>query len=138
MMDTSETYIKVCQKAGEIQGQCKPAIGEWFCWKPTGQVDIIRTDVFADIAQNNIGGSFIWLPRQDQLQEMLGNYDDVLGYWQKITWHWWHDEDGEFHNSNIDIKKYLGKFTSMEQLWLAFVMSEKYNKVWDSEDWVKE
>jgi hypothetical protein len=26
---------------------------------------------------------------------------------------------------------------SPEQLWLAFVMKEKYNKVWNGEDWVK-
>jgi hypothetical protein len=25
---------------------------------------------------------------------------------------------------------------SWEQLWLAFVMKEKYNKVWNGEDWV--
>ncbi len=29
-------------------------------------------------------------------------------------------------------------FTSMEQLWLAFVMKEKYNKVWDGEEWINE
>ena len=28
--------------------------------------------------------------------------------------------------------------TSMEQLWLAFVMQEKYNKTWNGKDWVKE
>jgi len=27
---------------------------------------------------------------------------------------------------------------SMEQLWLAFIMSEKYGKVWNGDDWVKE
>lgn len=26
---------------------------------------------------------------------------------------------------------------SMEQLWLIFVMQEKYNKVWDGKDWIK-
>ena len=26
---------------------------------------------------------------------------------------------------------------SMEQLWLAFVMKENYNKVWSGNDWIK-
>jgi hypothetical protein len=32
----------------------------------------------------------------------------------------------------------LPKFESMEQLWLAFVLKEKYGKVWSGTDWVKE
>jgi len=32
----------------------------------------------------------------------------------------------------------LRDFTSMEQLWLAFVMKEKYQKVWDGNGWIKE
>lgn len=78
----------------------------------------------------------IWLPTQEELQEMIGDYNALLEYWKKITWHWWHDEDGEFHNSNIDIKKYLGKFTSMNQLWLAFAMKENHNKTWNGNEWL--
>lgn len=33
--------------------------------------------------------------------------------------------------------KYYDQFTSMEQLWLAFVMYELFNKVWNSEDWIE-
>ncbi len=29
-------------------------------------------------------------------------------------------------------------FTSMEQLWLAFLYAGKYNKVWNGEEWIKE
>jgi len=70
----------------------------------------------------------LWLPRQDQLQKMV-------------------KEDGEtdleiladFSYGMIEFSsKYGGtlKFTSMEQLWLAFVMKEKYNKTWDGEKWI--
>lgn len=31
--------------------------------------------------------------------------------------------------------EYINQFTSMEQLWLAFVIKEKYNKTWDGEQW---
>jgi len=34
-------------------------------------------------------------------------------------------------------RTYTNDFTSMEQLWLAFVMNEKYNKVWNGKDWMK-
>jgi len=32
-------------------------------------------------------------------------------------------------------KNYTAIFNSMEQLWLAFVMKEKFDKVWNGEDW---
>ena len=31
-----------------------------------------------------------------------------------------------------------GEKWTQEQLWLAFIMKEKYNKVWNGEDWIKE
>ena len=30
---------------------------------------------------------------------------------------------------------YTCRLNSMEQLWLAFVMKEKYNKIWNGEKW---
>ena len=35
-------------------------------------------------------------------------------------------------------QEYVKQFTSMGQLWLAFYMAEKHNKVWNGENWVKE
>jgi len=32
----------------------------------------------------------------------------------------------------------MHRHDSMEQLWLAFVMKEKYNKIWNGENWIKE
>jgi hypothetical protein len=29
------------------------------------------------------------------------------------------------------------KYHSFVELWLAFVMKEKYNKIWNGKDWVK-
>ena len=68
----------------------------------------------------------IWLPRQDQLQEMLvfksvTQADDI---YIKIE---------RFYQF---VNEVLGDFESMEQLWLAFVMKEKYGKKWGGEDWV--
>lgn len=68
----------------------------------------------------------IWLPTQSQLQEMVGSSDNegrnrVL----ELT---------ERFNGYCSVTR-LSDFTSMEQLWLAFVMKENHNKVWDGEEW---
>lgn len=68
---------------------------------------------------------------QDQLQEMIhdlkyskrqfsGSHGLLrdFGYWVE-------------EESNLPC-------ASMEQLWLAFVMKEKYQKVWTGNDWTKE
>jgi len=83
----------------------------------------------------------IWLPRQDQLQEMIRkDYKIVLS-----GFNFW-ESGGEIahlktDNTNIDIQIFSGldmrdKFASMEQLWLAFVMQNLYRKVWDGNNWI--
>jgi len=65
----------------------------------------------------------VWLPRQDQLQGMVND-----NFWLQLgTFSVWIQTPSE--------EKYRIKFKSMEQLWLAFVMKEKFNKIWDGEDW---
>ena len=71
----------------------------------------------------------IWLPGQDQLQEMLDFYPDNPLPPHKLAKALW------------DYCASTGTptpFDSMEQLWLAFVMKEKYGKTWDGDKWVKE
>ncbi len=110
-MDTSETYVKMCEQAKEIQ-EIKPKDNTW---------DI--KSFWAPAIPN------IWLPRQDQLQEMIKDkfrlktgeifliqpfyYFSLSQFYQKVN-------------------------ASMEQLWLAFVMKEKYGKLWNGQNWVKE
>jgi hypothetical protein len=62
-----------------------------------------------------------WLPSQDRLQEIIGGWRKTL-----IDFMWWYQ--------NADISK----INSMEQLWLAFVMKEKFGKVWNGEKWETE
>ena len=63
----------------------------------------------------------IWLPRQDQLQEMA-EYRSIGKNLELLS---------EFWNT----KYCYDNFTTMEQLWLAFVMSEKYSKKWIDDEW---
>jgi hypothetical protein len=66
------------------------------------------------------------LPRQDQLQEMVI---------EKYATPW----DLAIAFSNVlmgDNASYFEKFDSMEKLWLAFIMLEKYKKKWKEGEWV--
>jgi len=132
-MDTTETYIKMCEKAEEIQkghsyGESDfialletidhhsiPQSKQWRCYS---YCDGYRPD----------GEPILWLPRQDQLQEMIeigasGKYAHDFAY------HFWNFVQ---HNTVA-----VTHCDSMEQLWLAFVMKEKYNEVWNEEDWIE-
>ncbi len=132
-MDTSETYIKMCKKAKKIQAIWQKVPqglwhghysdgydGSFYYIKPQDNTDDgIRCVDYehdtSDIAEQT------WLPRQDQLQEMYSG--DLYTLLHDFTWF---IEQGD---------KSSMQCTSMEQLWLAFVMKEKYGKVWDGEEW---
>ena len=123
-MDTSKEYIKMCEKAEEIQKLWKPTVADFhtsYDWKEFHTVEFDYDSSKIDI----LGcPPHIWLPRQDQLQEMVKS--DTI-----INWDF-------YHFINDGLTDYLDYFNSMEQLWLAFVMKEKYNKTWNGEDWVIE
>jgi len=123
-MDTTKQYLLMCEKANEIQ-VLRPteSNGDWCNWM--GDTKCINVGIV--ILHKNI----IWLPRQDQLQEMIKlkslrqsyiNFDFFLGL------------DRADHR---DVMSRYG-LNTMEQLWLAFVMKEKYNKIWNGTDWEKD
>lgn len=143
MSDTTETYIKMSD-CPEIQGLWIPTCGDFLCLKhPKDRrvVQIISSNpnikamhrAFYIVFPESYGGytsdlkiqdNCIWLPHQDQLQEMVESENllfKVKGFW-------------EFCCSATFIK--FRGYHSMEQLWLAFVMKEKFNKIWDGEKWV--
>ena len=128
-MDTSETYIKMCEKAGEIQK----------LWKPNEEFDLAYCE-YCHKCHRILGehkDSYIWLPRQDQLQEMVSpNKERLAGLITAFDVFLYNEgerlPEGENHLNSIETH-----YTSMEQLWLAFIMKEKYNKVWNNGDWVE-
>lgn len=159
-MDTSEDNIKKCEKAQEMQklrpqehsyipdlfwskhrsvtctvceaddkwdhpvwnndskycSVCGSELTETYNWSlTTGNYGSLIT------TQNHI-----WLPRQDELQRMLipspyRDYRNLLSFFFD-----WIDWDN------------LPASSSMEQLWLDFVMKEKYGKIWNGDDWINE
>ena len=166
-MDTSEQRIRMCEKATEVQAlrsslmqliltneklhDKEQYIGDWFAfrhdeWKPGQyQIEVFHYDndegreILGAYSQFNDKNhwTLIWLPLQSQMQEMLTqrtSEDDAYSW--------------EFHSGPVQLvfsfyrwvhkSSYLLQFSSMEQLWLAFVYHEKYKKVWDEADWMKE
>ena len=120
-MDISNKFIKMCN-CSEIQDIIPKMIDD------TG---IKYIDGTAHVLKYHIGvGELIWLPRQDQLQEMVD-----LDIWELAT-----DLDEFIYTKDRDLpSKPVRGLKSMEQLWLAYVMYEKFNKVWDDkqEEWIK-
>ena len=132
-MDISEKYISMCN-CPEIQSLKSLEQGNWFkkIYKDESWIicqghylDSIHEKDFEDKDQQHI-----WLPRQDQLQEIIG-IKDLLSF----------IEDNEYMSSlysqikleydrNIEILE-----LSPEIFWLCVVMNYKFNKTWDNEKW---
>ena len=119
-MDTSKEYIDMCHKAVEVQESRKNISPKDYvfcgeCYKETW---------LCQIGHKRIK---VWLPRQDQLQDMVKEDTDYHTLMKFDTW--------VFTLARVYDDMIIEKF-SMEQLWLAFVMYEKYGKQWDGSDWI--
>lgn len=121
-MDTSEQYIKMCKEAKEIQVRWRPAEGDYYFVK--GTKDMIKILNHTGFAMFPVCVNYIWLPRQDQLQDMIDiSFNYIWNYFVSAI-------------EKYPAPAYNDFIESMEQLWLAFCMSEKFNKIWDGESWI--
>ena len=132
-MDTSKEYVKMCEKAVEIQELWEPKEGD-FVYGSDG-ISVLKgrwfyknlslfTEIYGDNVCDFEKSDCVWLPRQDQLQDIIGDFDECL---RQI------DRWGCMSSIGFDYQY----TTSMEQLWIGIVMKEKYNKVWNGNDWAK-
>ena len=146
-MDLSKEYIKMCD-CPEIQDGWEPTRGDNYilgdampnnkhfavivlgcCWEKCSGCRYEVEDLKAEC---------IWIPRQDQLQEMYCSIPKD-GKHQKEAPSYLAccnvlcEEIYEFSKKDCEMG-----LQSMEQLWLAFVMWELYQKRWDGEKWIKE
>ena len=145
-MDTSETYVKMCEKAEEIQVGHKFQLGDYYKYHSGWCVEAIGVYHGDDIEVENLGNNsaspqarcpkghiqYLWLPCQDQLQAMAFSYWDEIGN-DNYTLHTFFNDFIEWDYRHNEYPCEI--FKSFDQLWLAFVMKEKYNKVWNGEDW---
>lgn len=119
-MDTSKEYGEMCYSAKEIQELWEVKDGDFH----TTEIDLdypqpLVLTVHDEIDIESINRFPVWLPRQDQLQEMVE---------EEIT--------GELLERFYDF--YITSpcnCSSFEIMWLSFVMEQKYNKTWDGKDW---
>ena len=140
-MDKTKESIKMCD-CPEIQEGHKDSEGDLYAYYYNDrdglrELEFIRYSHPLQNPQHYSHLESIWLPRQDQLQEMI---EDVFRFGTSVRnitiainfakFCGIYDEDSE-GSSNIHIRK-----GSIEQLWLAFVMKEKYNKSWNGDEWL--
>jgi hypothetical protein len=149
-MDTSKEYIEMCKGAVEIQEAWNPKEGDFmlnlsavggpylftnYKYQPNSNNNRWELEVYERL------NHLLWLPRQDQLQELVAplNFDITfrhkgkgsktkniyVGFAIKHT----HSPEHEY--------QILNRMATMEQLWLAFVMKEKYQKAYLDDEWVE-
>lgn len=154
-MDVSPEYIKMCEKASEIQPCLDDTDGVGGTWisgniirhraplnqphdkdglyQVTDEMAIRRCESCGNEEEYIKSSRAIWIPSQDQLQEMVYT-EEVKKRYSCTKTRWLTTGIDLFCQFNC-----CDHFTSMEQLWLAFVMKEKYSKQWltSSQEWVK-
>ena len=135
-MDTSEQYIHQCD-CPEIQEGWRYKAGDYyfvlFGDSPSKEYFFTQSIISVlgeqeDIPRKNVV-KLAWLPRQDQIQELLigkigPSWRDVSDLIDRFNdWYYFQGMDTEL--------------TSMEKVWLAFYMKEN-GKVWNGKEWVNE
>lgn len=181
-MDTSSKYVKMCCKATDIQEYKRLDSyylnGDFVYYRNIGIIHTSNSEygngldeklsyTLDSTSKVKLADPF-WLPRQDQLQEMVE--DNLINKISKFN----QFVSPPFFKINVDIDKNIlndfktawqntvsgidlankypivtmednleiinistETFSSFEQLWLAFIMKEKYNKQWNNslEQW---
>ncbi len=142
-MDTSPEYIKQCEKSREIQDDHMYQERDSCAFEriiPRPESGAVYTVKFIDDPRIQ-PWDIIWLPRQDQLQEMV-KLEDIPNF--IFSPHQFENRTAlllQYFTDWVKTDKQLfswsgGTNASMEQLWLAYVMKVKWQKVWNGSDWI--
>lgn len=146
-MDTSKEYILMCDKALEIQlkilkyqnddgivycSHCDKTYDfgfDNFMWQEEfgngEKCQQFTSSYYTSDFPIYHGKKAIWLPRQDQLQDMIKNsYSNLIEPLIALL-------------SFFEFFKYPTTLSSFEQLWLAYIMYENYGKIFNGSDWIK-
>jgi hypothetical protein len=133
-MDYSTGYVKMCEGAVEMQRRWGVLAGDLFFEKGSsyatiagvseGAMSLVDERTMSDVVNGVFKKSkAVWLPRQDQLQEML----EVTNPREAAT----------LINEFLAEEGKTGGYRceSLEQVWLFIVMKRMYDIVWDGEKW---
>ncbi len=150
MMDISEIYIRMSEGAKKYLPTHEWRDGDFYTTRDIGGREPLMHEMLVDVGGGwytgiAIGVSDPWyskpelpdqaipLLRQDQLQEMVGDYETCKDHLFSAGY-----SDNEYAEYWEMPAGYWEKFASMEQLWLACVMKEKYGKSWNGKEWIKD
>jgi len=132
-MDISEKYIRMCSLAKEIQRKWVFQSGD-FVYNPS----LEEVEVLLYPGNNSI--NYVWLPRQDQLQEVyiaffmqnlrISKFEAFLRFLEWYSRRLRYTFEHGLKNGN-------GFIDSGEELLLNRAMMMMHGKKWDGENWVK-
>ena len=126
-MDTGKEYIDMCRRAEEMQTDWGYSI-RWhngdFVYCPLNEKTVVlySNEHHGLPPAKYLYPNSIWLPRQDQLQDIYAGYIGADGYCALIDFREWHFVILELDNLGSDKRIY----DTPEQLRLAFVMEKVY------------
>ena len=140
-MDQSPAYIRLCRNAHEIQELWQKQHGDFFVGEQ-GRIECWITgihearDIRQGVRVSSPSGEgvieirkYVWLPKLDQLIELA----QVPGRrYELITqdfFDWTRRDYGVIPGEPRRI------FQTLEQVWLAFVMQQKFEKGWTGRRW---
>ena len=134
IMDTSEKYIKKCESAEDIQRKWVFKSGDFVFDPDFEEVQVLLWYPTKDYSE------YVWLPRQDQLQELCINF-----YMQNLSisryeafcrfLEWYAGCLKATSDNGLNVGK--NEIDSGEELLLEYTMNMLHWKKWNGENWVR-
>jgi hypothetical protein len=124
----TDNYIKMCEKAGEIQKEWRPKDLDTFCYTKSREIGEVCADNKKHTQKeydDNLKHQF-WLPTLEQLFKMWCNLcqtTNFAGLSQRI---------GEHKRSKITT---YPNIKHIKEMCLEVIMKEFYHKIWTGEKW---
>lgn len=107
-------YLKMCELAFNLQKEWKPEVGDKCNHPVYGIIIIDKAFLQSEIFQYK--KSFVWMPRQDQLQRLINS--DIEQFIVDFS---------EFMFNGYDYK-----FETLEEWYLSMYMFIKERKIWNN------
>lgn len=130
-MHVGKEYMRMCMQAEELQAKWNPAYGDIYTFPEKWEKADQRTKRVVWMYPRYpiaLEGQVIWIPRQGDLQGFVASVESSrIALVSKLV-EWLEAPNNDCQRINI---------SSMEQIWLAFVMRRKWNKMWDGEIWIE-
>lgn len=136
-MDNSEQYVKMCiESFPDLKKHVPYFSRRRFMHYVLDEKSGLKIGLWSEIVNSGNYEKACALWDQDQLQDMIIIEDNII-IKDEDRCHFLLKYFFDAVNMNWKANKYYWQFKTMEQLWLAFVMSSKYQKTWNENTWIK-